>query len=152
MAAQLPPKSNLWYYTKELGADLCIFSGGKHIKGPQSTGLIVGRPDLLRPAGWRPAQRRIGRAFKTGKEELAGFITALEIFVNEEPETGFKRQEAILRKIESLLIAGADVQTEMSCSGAAGNLSAIAADYFACWGKQHRTVILIPEAYRSPLT
>ena len=43
-AAQLPPKSNLWYYTKELGADLCIFSGGKHIKGPQSTGLIVGRP------------------------------------------------------------------------------------------------------------
>ena len=46
-AAQLPPKSNLWYYTKELGADLCIFSGGKHIKGPQSTGLIVGRPDTV---------------------------------------------------------------------------------------------------------
>lgn len=98
-AAQLPPKSNLWYYTKELGADLCIFSGGKHIKGPQSTGLIVGRPDLIEACRMAASPNaRIGRAFKTGKEELAGFITALEIFVNEEPETGFKRQEAILRK------------------------------------------------------
>lgn len=92
-AAQLPPKSNLWYYTKELGADLCIFSGGKHIKGPQSTGLIVGRPDLIEACRMAASPNaRIGRAFKTGKEELAGFITALEIFVNEEPETGFKRR------------------------------------------------------------
>ena len=120
-AAQLPPKSNLWYYTKELGADLCIFSGGKHIKGPQSTGLSVGRPDLIEACRMAASPNaRIGRAFKTGKEELAGFITALEIFVNEEPETGFKRQEAILRKIESLLIAGADVQTEMLAQGRLG--------------------------------
>ena len=37
---------------------------------------------------------RIGRAFKTGKEELAGFITALELFVTEKPEDGFARQES----------------------------------------------------------
>ena len=86
-AAQLPPSSNLWYYTKKLGADLCVFSGGKHIRGPQSTGLIVGRKDLTEACRMAASPNaRMGRAFKTGKEELAGFITALELFVTEKPE------------------------------------------------------------------
>ena len=48
---------------------------------------------------------RIGRAFKTGKEELAGFITALELFVTEKPEDGFARQEALLKKLEDKLVS-----------------------------------------------
>lgn len=105
-AAQLPPSSNLWYYTKELGADLCVFSGGKHIRGPQSTGLIVGRKDLTEACRMAASPNtRIGRAFKTGKEELAGFITALELFVTEKPEDGFARQEALLKKLEDKLVS-----------------------------------------------
>lgn len=105
-AAQLPPSSNLWYYTKELGADLCVFSGGKHIRGPQSTGLIVGRKDLTEVCRMAASPNaRIGRAFKTGKEELAGFITALELFVTEKPEDGFARQEALLKKLEDKLVS-----------------------------------------------
>lgn len=106
-AAQLPPKSNLWYYTKELGADLAIFSGGKHIKGPQCTGLIVGRPDLIKACRQAASPNPyIGRAFKTGKEELAGFLTALEIFVGEDTEAGFQRQKDLLLKIEKHLKDG----------------------------------------------
>src|SRR5438477_202436 len=39
-AAQLPPVENLWRFT-EMGADLAVFSGGKDLRGPQSSGLIL---------------------------------------------------------------------------------------------------------------
>lgn len=122
-AAQLPPKTNLWYYTNELGADLAVFSGGKHIKGPQCTGLIVGKKDLTEVCRMAASPNPfIGRAFKTGKEELAGFLTALELFVNEETEIGFQRQKEMLLKLEGLLKADAEagLQTEMREQGRLG--------------------------------
>lgn len=103
-AAQLPPRSNLWYYTRELGADLAVYSGGKHIQGPQSTGLIVGRTDLIKACRLAASPNaRIGRAFKTGKEELAGFITALEIFCTESDEDRFAGQQKKLDELRMLL-------------------------------------------------
>lgn len=103
-AAQLPPATNLSYYTRALGADLAVFSGGKHIRGPQSTGLIVGRPDLIRACRLAASPNpRIGRALKTGKEDLAGFITALETFVNTDEAKRYNRQVAILDRIASIL-------------------------------------------------
>ncbi|MDO5423898.1 MAG: aminotransferase class V-fold PLP-dependent enzyme [Eubacteriales bacterium] len=120
-AAQLPPRSNLWYYTKELGADLAVFSGGKHIKGPQSTGLIVGRKDLISACRMAASPNPyIGRAFKTGKEELAGFLTALEIFVEEEPEDGFRRQERMLKRLEELLLEEPSLKTAFRSEGRLG--------------------------------
>lgn len=41
-AAQLPPMENLWRYTDE-GADMVVFSGGKTLRGPQASGLILGK-------------------------------------------------------------------------------------------------------------
>ena len=120
-AAQLPPASNLWYYTKKLGADLTIFSGGKHIKGPQSTGLIVGDKELIRLCKMLASPNpRLGRAFKTGKEELVGFITALELFVSEDEEKRFKRQEEKLLKIADIVKEKTRIRTEMLHQGRLG--------------------------------
>jgi L-seryl-tRNA(Ser) seleniumtransferase len=67
-AAQLPPASNLWHYTAELGADLAVFSGGKHIRGPSPPGSSSG---LKGSGGGLPHERlpqpRVGRAFKTAR-------------------------------------------------------------------------------------
>ena len=79
-AAQLPPLSNLWHFSRDSGADLVIFSGGKGLKGPQSSGLIVGTHELIEPF------QRLGRAFKASKEEIAGLVTAIAIYVAKDHE------------------------------------------------------------------
>ncbi len=81
-AAQLPPPENLWRFTRELGVDLAVFSGGKGLRGPQSSGLMLGRPDLIEVArahGAPNAHR--GRAMKVGKEEMLGLLAAVERYV-----------------------------------------------------------------------
>ncbi|MDD3347717.1 Rid family hydrolase [Oscillibacter sp.] len=81
-AAQLPPKSNLWHFTTEMGASAVTFSGGKDIKGPQTTGLVLGKKDLL---SWVNQNNfpnyGIGRMNKVGREELAGIYVALKQYV-----------------------------------------------------------------------
>lgn len=83
-AAQLPPRA----YLKELtgmGADLAVFSGGKGLFGPQSTGLILGRPDLVRACALNSSPHSaIGRGMKVGKEEIAGLLTAVELFMSQD--------------------------------------------------------------------
>ena len=104
-AAELPPRSNL-IDIPATGADLVAFSGGKSIRGPQSTGILAGRRDLVGPAFaqlvdmddhpslWDPPKELvdidqlkggpprhgIGRAHKVSKEEIVGLLTALELF------------------------------------------------------------------------
>jgi uncharacterized pyridoxal phosphate-dependent enzyme len=81
-AAQLPPKENLWYFTKECGADVALFSGGKGLQGPQASGLVVGSSvvlDAMR-ANASPLQR-LARAMKVGKEEICGLVAAVERYV-----------------------------------------------------------------------
>lgn len=112
-SAQLPPPSNLSYYSRKLGADAVIFSGGKHIRGPQSTGLIVGRKNLMSLCRKLASpHERLGRGFKTGKEELAGFLAALEEFVLTPREDVFNRQQALLDIIQSYIEA--NVSKEIS--------------------------------------
>jgi uncharacterized pyridoxal phosphate-dependent enzyme len=78
-AAQIPPIANLWRFTGEVGADAVIFSGGKGLRGPQSTGLILGRRAIIEAcrANGSP-NHAIGRPMKVGKEELAGILAAVE--------------------------------------------------------------------------
>ena len=82
-AAMLPPLENLSRFIEE-GADLVSFSGGKGGMGPQSTGILAGRADLIQAAyaNGAPNSVSVGRAAKVCKEEIAGLITALEIFVD----------------------------------------------------------------------
>jgi L-seryl-tRNA(Ser) seleniumtransferase len=84
-AAQLPPASNLWKFT-QAGADLVIFSGGKDLRGPQSTGLILGRRGLIDACRMHGnPNHSVGRPMKVGKEEMAGILAAVERYVNLDP-------------------------------------------------------------------
>jgi D-glucosaminate-6-phosphate ammonia-lyase len=85
-AAQLPPRSNLTDLPK-MGVDLTVFSGGKGLFGPQSSGLILGRADLIKAcAASSSPQSGVGRGMKVGKEEIVGLLTAVEIFMEQDEE------------------------------------------------------------------
>lgn len=96
-AAELPPADNLWYFTRTMGADLAVFSGGKALCGPQSSGFIVGRPDLIRACqaiGF--PNTGIARAMKVGKEEICGLLAALEWFLSINQQDRQARVVAVL--------------------------------------------------------
>lgn len=85
-AAHLPPKANLWRLVEQ-GADLVAFSGGKDMRGPQSSGLLVGRGDLVEAAYLNGAPHiAVGRPMKAGKEIVAGLTAALECYLEEDEE------------------------------------------------------------------
>ena len=80
-ASELPPASNLTRYVK-MGADLVALSGGKGIRGPQGTGILVGRKDLIEAARLNAfPYSNLGRGMKVGKEAVIGLIVALNRFV-----------------------------------------------------------------------
>jgi seryl-tRNA(Sec) selenium transferase len=80
----VPPLSNLTRYAAE-GADLYTFSGGKAIRGPQASGMILGRPDLIEACRLNDCPNMgIGRAMKTDKESIAGLVKAVELYVRKD--------------------------------------------------------------------
>lgn len=81
-AADVPPISNLWKYT-EMGFDLVTFSGGKGLRGPQCTGLLLGRKDLIDAAKQNnsPYANSVGRGMKVAKEEIVGLVAAIDWFL-----------------------------------------------------------------------
>ncbi len=98
-ASMLPPRENLFKYLR-MGADLVNFSGGKGIRGPQSTGMLAGRKDLIRAAVLNSSPNQgVGRAAKTSKEEIVGLVTALELFLAEDEETEMNRYREVCTRI-----------------------------------------------------
>ncbi|MGA9402789.1 aminotransferase class V-fold PLP-dependent enzyme [Haladaptatus sp.] len=129
-AAELPPVSNLSAFI-EAGADLVAFSGGKAIRGPQTTGILAGRKDLVESVAaqhldmhaaeqvWEPAlelvnpnelggvpRQGIGRSMKVGKEELVGLIRALQLFVEDDHDARISewldRSERIAEELDAV--------------------------------------------------
>jgi L-seryl-tRNA(Ser) seleniumtransferase len=84
-AADVPPISNLWNYTK-MGFDLVTFSGGKGLRGPQCTGLLLGRKDLIEAAKKNnsPNSNTVGRGMKVAKEEIVGLVAAIDWFLKQD--------------------------------------------------------------------
>ncbi|HEY7032566.1 MAG TPA: aminotransferase class V-fold PLP-dependent enzyme [Thermomicrobiales bacterium] len=98
-AAQIPPIANLGHFTRELGADAAIFSGGKGLRGPQSSGLVLGTKEIV--AGCRAngnPNHSLGRPMKVGKEELAGILAAVEWSLAQDEPALLARYEATVQR------------------------------------------------------
>ena len=92
-AAQVPPTENLWRWT-EMGAALAVFSGGKDLRGPQPTGLVVGRADLIEAMRVNGSPNHsLGRPMKVGKEEMAGLLKAVELYLEIDQEARLSQDE-----------------------------------------------------------
>lgn len=97
-AAQIPPISNLWHFTRDVGVDIAIFSGGKGLRGPQPSGLILGRKDLIDGCRANASPNHsIGRPMKVGKEETAGLLAALEWSLAQDEPATIDRYEQIVK-------------------------------------------------------
>jgi L-seryl-tRNA(Ser) seleniumtransferase len=88
-----------------MGFDLITFSGGKAIRGPQVSGLLIGRQDLVHNAllNMSPNEDTIGRPSKVGKEEILGFLKALEVYLAEDQDAVDKEQSRQLEMIATRL-------------------------------------------------
>jgi uncharacterized pyridoxal phosphate-dependent enzyme len=112
-AAELPPASNFRRFLDE-GADLVVFSGGKALRGPQSTGLILGRADLIAACAANSSPNiSIGRPLKVGKEEIVGLVVAVELFLAETDAQRHARWEAYLRVGREILRGIPGLQVEL---------------------------------------
>ncbi len=89
-AAELPPKKNLKRYNSA-GADLVIFSGGKYISGPNNSGILAGRRDLIKLAHLQAYPfHGVGRASKMSRETIVGFVTALKLYLDKDEEKKYR--------------------------------------------------------------
>jgi L-seryl-tRNA(Ser) seleniumtransferase len=80
-AAQLPPRANLTQWVA-MGAEFVVFSGGKGLRGPQASGLVLGPEERVAAvrANANP-HFAIGRSMKVGKEEIMGLAAAVDLFM-----------------------------------------------------------------------
>lgn len=101
-AADLPPAENLREYI-DIGYDLVAFSGGKGLRGPQCSGLLMGREDLIRAAyrNGSPHSNSVGRIGKVGKEEIVGLTKAVELYFERDHEAEWNEWESRVRHILS---------------------------------------------------
>ncbi|MBK9166818.1 MAG: aminotransferase class V-fold PLP-dependent enzyme [Bryobacterales bacterium] len=112
-ADELPPEDNLRTFHRK-GADLVAFSGGKGLRGPQCTGLLLGRKDLIDAAYLNNSPNNgIGRPMKVGKEEIAGLLTAVELYVKRDHAAEQSRWNKQLQFIADAVRGVPGVRTEM---------------------------------------
>lgn len=123
-AAQIPPSDNLTRFI-DLGASLVVFSGGKALRGPQETGILAGKRDLIMSAAlqmldmdevfetWQPPadfidlelidglpQHGVGRGLKVSKESIVGLLTALETYSPDRADEVARRTDGVVDEIE----------------------------------------------------
>lgn len=102
-ASMLPPVSHLRLWIEQ-GADLVSYSGGKGIRGPQNSGMLAGRADLIAGARASNSPRTgVGRAAKVSRETMAGFAAALERFLQYDHEADFQEHLAQAEVIREIL-------------------------------------------------
>lgn len=113
LAADVPPVENLWKYN-EMGFDLVAISGGKAMCGPQSTGILMGRKELIAAARLNgpPNGGNIGRGMKVNKEEMIGMYVAMDAYIKRDHQKEWKTWEARIDHIKGELKNIPGVTTE----------------------------------------
>jgi hypothetical protein len=137
-ASTLPPVSHLTRWIAG-GADLVIYSGGKGIRGPQDSGLLAGRKDLIAAARANGNPRAaIARGTKVSKEAMVGLAVAIDRFMEFDHQAEFAARIA---------------QAEMIRDGVAG-MPAVACELIADWDRYPAPVVILRPVDRawSPAT
>ncbi|MDB0069563.1 selenocysteine synthase, partial [Flavobacteriaceae bacterium] len=113
-AADVPPVENLFRFTK-MGFDLVAFSGGKGLRGPQSSGLLLGKRKYIEAARLHtpPRGETIGRGMKVNKEEVLGMLAALEIYLNKDHKNEWKMWESQIQLISDAANSVDGVKSEI---------------------------------------
>lgn len=103
-AAGIPPADNAKLYAK-MGLDLYCFSGGKGLCGPQCSGLLLGRKDLIEAAlmNSNPREGAVCRPMKVGKEEIIGCLTALEVWLAADEKKLYREWNSRVDRIRKLV-------------------------------------------------
>lgn len=112
-AAGIPPVDNAKLYAR-MGIDMYCFSGGKGLRGPQCSGLLLGRKDLIEAAllNSSPREGAVCRPMKVGKEEVIGCLTALETWLKTDEKKLYDEWNARLDRIRKLVETVPGVKTD----------------------------------------
>jgi L-seryl-tRNA(Ser) seleniumtransferase len=113
-AAGIPPADNAKLYAK-MGIDLYCFSGGKGLRGPQCSGLLLGRKDLIEAAllNCSPREGAVCRPMKVGKEEVIGCLTALETWLKIDEKKLYAEWNARIDRIRKIVETVPGVKTDV---------------------------------------
>ncbi|MCX6622178.1 MAG: aminotransferase class V-fold PLP-dependent enzyme [Acidobacteria bacterium] len=114
-AAGIPPVSNMRLYAK-MGLDLYCFSGGKGLRGPQCSGVLFGRKDLIEAArkNCSPYEGAICRSMKVGKEEVMGLVAAVEAWMKMDLDALNRQWNERVKRIAALVETVPGVRTEIT--------------------------------------
>jgi D-glucosaminate-6-phosphate ammonia-lyase len=116
-AAELPPAENLRKFTR-MGADLVAFSGGKQLRGPQCSGLLLGRKDLVAAAYANSSpHNHFARIAKVGKEEIVGLLTAVELYLSLDLDAQRRERTETLNRVAEKLQGLPTLRTEFVPNG-----------------------------------
>jgi D-glucosaminate-6-phosphate ammonia-lyase len=114
-AADVPPREHLSLYVRE-GFDLVAFSGGKGLRGPQCSGVLLGRQDLIEGARTLISPHGgIGRGMKVGKEEIVGLVAAVERYMSVDLAAERRLLEAKVEHLRDVVgrVKGVTVETHV---------------------------------------
>lgn len=112
IAADVPPVENLWKFN-DMGFDIVVISGGKAMRGPQSSGILMGKKKYVAAALLSNNPRGgIGRGQKVNKEEMLGMYAALERFINLDHKKEWQIWESKIALIANSIKSIAGVKTE----------------------------------------
>jgi uncharacterized pyridoxal phosphate-dependent enzyme len=113
-AAGIPPIDNIKLYAN-MKLDLYTFSGGKGLRGPQCSGVLLGRKDLIEAAlrNSCPYEGAVCRPMKVGKEEVIGCLTAIETWLNTDSKKLYDEWNARVDRILKLVETVPGVRTEI---------------------------------------
>jgi L-seryl-tRNA(Ser) seleniumtransferase len=114
-AAGIPPIENLRLYPK-MGIDLFCFSGGKGLGGPQCSGLLLGRKDLIEAAlaNTSPWEGAVCRAMKVGKEEVMGCLAAVEAWTTRDLDALNREWNLRVKRVAALVETVPGVTTNIT--------------------------------------